>query len=202
MKYSSKLDDIAQEIKTCADCPLGSCRKRRVAGKIPDNIIHGAIILDYPSSMEARLTIPLADTIGEIVNSELAKNPETKKHIAILHCVKCCPKIGTIPSDHEISMCGYMKKQLDILQPRVILVTGMLSYKALFLHGDIIALPQEAEPIIERDRHTTMLSTYFESKEMVAVRITHSLRTEFEQEKNSIRKDVIQFIEICKSIER
>lgn len=192
------MTELSAQILKCKDCPLGAQEKNKVPGYICDGgSPRVVIILDYPTIAEAHVGIPLVDMVGERVNPHLEAAGIPRSDLAILHCVKCSTPNDRYPSSHELVACShYLRRQLALMSPKLMLVMGKISMNEILgVEGHIIRLEKLAdyEPgaIIEKQRPVTTLGTLkHASGELIGVKVTHSPHTQNEDNESKIAADI------------
>jgi len=142
MQYSS-LDDISNDVKVCTKCELHNFRLNPVVGRI--NVSKekefGCEILfvdDFPTIEEDITGKPMVGKNGDIFNDIVFNTFNVRQEeISILHCVKCVPKYRSFrvegsPKRESIFWCSeYLYSQIDLINPRLIISLGYLSFFVL-----------------------------------------------------------------------
>ena len=132
------LEKLYEDIKDCVKCKLHSTRQNLVFGKgNPEADI--MFIGEGPGKQEDILGVPFIGPAGELLTAIIEKGMGLKRSdVYIANIVKCRPTIdlaGTRdrpPDKDEVTACGWiLKKQIDIITPKIIITLGNPSTKFL-----------------------------------------------------------------------
>ena len=128
---ATTLSDYYDTIKDCVDCDLGHTRKNFVFGEgNPESEI--VFIGEAPGEKEDLEGIPFVGKSGKLLDKILAAIQLNRKDVYILNIVKCRPPENRNPSIEEINKCErYLKKQLKIIQPKIIVALGRIAAQTL-----------------------------------------------------------------------
>lgn len=132
------LAEVAQQILVCQDCPLSRSRTRAVPGEGPEK----APILfigEGPGWHEDQQGRPFVGPAGKFLEELLALAGLKRQEVFIANVVKCRPPGNRDPLPTEIEACRkYLDRQLEIIQPKVIVSLGRYSM-ARFFPGESIS---------------------------------------------------------------
>ena len=128
---TANLTDYYNSIKDCLDCGLGHTRKNFVFGQgNPKAEI--VFIGEAPGENEDLEGIPFVGKSGKLLDKILSAIHLTRKNVYILNIVKCRPPENRNPSIYEINKCEkYLKNQLKIIKPKVIVALGRIAAQTL-----------------------------------------------------------------------
>ena len=131
------LEKINKEILQCRDCKLCTGRKNSVAGAGVLNPLV-MVIGEAPGAEEDSKGLPFAGEAGEYLDKWLkAISLDRETNCFLVNIVKCMPQKNREPQLDEIELCKrFLKRQIALLKPKVILAAGRLS-------GSIITGRQE-----------------------------------------------------------
>lgn len=120
-----------QEVKGCTRCGLHAARNQTVFGEgDPDADI--MIIGEGPGAEEDRTGRPFVGRAGELLEKQLGAMGLTRQQVYIANAVKCRPPANRTPTPAEAQTCGdYLRRQVQIVQPKVILALGGPAAKLL-----------------------------------------------------------------------
>lgn len=128
----NELQNTAAEIKACTKCPLQKERNNAVPGT---GVIdpHIMIIGEGPGSQEDKMSLPFVGKAGGYLDKWLqAIDLHRNTDCFITNIVKCRPPGDRDPEPLEQDICmAYLDKQIDVIQPRVILCLGRIAGKRL-----------------------------------------------------------------------
>ncbi|MBT3261719.1 uracil-DNA glycosylase [bacterium] len=126
------LAETAQKCQECSLCPLHKTRHCTVFGCGPENATVLAIG-EAPGQEEDLKGLPFVGEAGLLLRKIFASvniNPETE--IYITNLLKCRPPSNRKPLPEEITQCqNYLIKQIQTIKPKIIILIGSTSLKAL-----------------------------------------------------------------------
>lgn len=127
----AKLDEIAAEIAQCTQCPLSETRTKTVAGEgNPDADI--VFIGEGPGANEDKQGKPFVGRAGKLLDNIIKAMGLSREDVFIGNIIKCRPPGNRDPKPDEIKSCfGYLQKQLEIIEPKVIIALGSPAAKSL-----------------------------------------------------------------------
>lgn len=143
MRLSGGLDLTAEKVKRCTRCRLHENRKNAVPGEGDDD---PAILLigEAPGENEDIEGKPFVGRAGELLEEILESAGLSREEVFITNVVKCRPPDNRDPRKDEIEACNpYLEKQIEILDPEVIVSLGNHATETLIgksgigdLHGE------------------------------------------------------------------
>ncbi|MFN3305832.1 MAG: uracil-DNA glycosylase [Candidatus Kapaibacteriota bacterium] len=132
----------------CTKCELSKTRTKFVFGSgNPDADI--MFIGEAPGADEDLQGLPFVGRAGQLLTKLLREVGIERKDVFICNILKCRPPNNRKPLPSEIEMCKpYLLKQIEILNPKVIVALGATAIEGLFnikkkmseLRGSIIYL--------------------------------------------------------------
>lgn len=124
------LASIAAEIAGCKLCPLHTTRHRTVPGQghpHPELMFIG----EGPGTDEDRQGLAFVGRAGQLLTRIITRMGFTRDQVFIGNIVKCRPTVDLQmqrdrpPTEEEMSVCiPYLKRQIAVLQPKVIVALG------------------------------------------------------------------------------
>jgi uracil-DNA glycosylase family 4 len=125
------MDAFHEQIKNCRMCNLCETRNRFVFGK-GNHQSDIMIIGEAPGAEEDRQGLPFVGRAGQLLDKILAAVDLNLEHVFITNIVKCRPPNNRDPEPNEINSClGYLRKQIEIMKPKMILSLGRVSGRTL-----------------------------------------------------------------------
>ena len=122
-----KLDEYLNSIKDCLECPLGKTRKNIVLG-MGDPNADIVFVGEAPGKEEDLQGLPFVGRSGKLLDKMLSSINLSRDDVYILNVLKCRPPDNRDPSKMEIEKCEpYLKKQLKIIKPKLIVALGRIS---------------------------------------------------------------------------
>jgi DNA polymerase len=125
------LDALAAIAHDCTDCPLAQGRKNVVfgAGSPTADVL---IVGEGPGQKEDELGLPFVGRSGQLLDKLLGEIDLQREDVYIANVVKCRPPRNRDPRPDEIDACkGYLKRQIELIDPTVVLTLGNFSTKLL-----------------------------------------------------------------------
>jgi len=128
---NKKLDKYYESIKDCTKCSLSETRTNFVFGMgNPNSDI--VFVGEAPGKNEDLQGKPFVGRGGKLLDKILLAIDLTRKDIYILNVLKCRPPENRDPNSNEIETCEpYLKKQLKIIKPKLIVALGRISAMTL-----------------------------------------------------------------------
>ena len=132
------LEDLAQQVRNCADCPLHGSRTNAVPGEGPADA-EILFIGEGPGFHEDRQGRPFVGPAGNFLEELLQSIGMTRDQVYIANMVKCRPPNNRDPMPGEISECAkYLDRQIELINPLLIITLGRFSMTK-FLPGQSIS---------------------------------------------------------------
>jgi len=125
------LKALREEIGDCKRCKLSSGRKNIVFGEgSPDASL--MFIGEGPGREEDIQARPFVGDAGILLTRLIEKMGFRREDVYIANIVKCRPPMNRDPERDEIEICrGYIEKQIEIINPQVIISLGRISSQTL-----------------------------------------------------------------------
>ena len=130
------LNSFYNEIKNCTKCSLSKSRTKIVFGKGDPNA-DIVIVGEAPGKNEDLEGEPFVGRGGKLLDKILSAINLNRKEVFILNVLKCRPPENRDPKPQEISECEpYLKKQLQIINPKLIVTLGRVAAMTLLKTKD------------------------------------------------------------------
>ena len=128
---NKELHEYYESIKDCTKCSLSKTRTNFVFGMgNPNSDI--VFVGEAPGKNEDLQGEPFVGRGGKLLDKILLAINLTRKDIYILNVLKCRPTENRDPNSNEIETCEpYLKTQLKIIKPRLIVALGRISAMTL-----------------------------------------------------------------------
>ena len=128
--------DLQEQVKTCKECALHQSRTQTVFGA-GNTQSDWFIIGEAPGSEEDVKGEPFVGRAGQLLNSMLLAMGLPRNEIFIANILKCRPPNNRDPKTDEVDACRkYLKRQLELIKPKIILALGRIAAQNL-LKSDI-----------------------------------------------------------------
>lgn len=128
---SDSLDKLNLGISGCLKCALGSTRKNFVFG-VGNPKARLVLIGEAPGADEDEKGEPFVGRAGQLLNKILAAVHLRREDVYICNILKCRPPNNRDPLPQEAESCEpYLKKQIEIISPKLILCLGRIAGQTL-----------------------------------------------------------------------
>ena len=120
-----ELEELSDAIENCMRCKLGDTRNHLVFGSGSKDA-KLVIIGEAPGAEEDKQGVPFVGRAGQMLTKMIENVIEVpRQEVFICNILKCRPPENRNPEEDEISCCEpYLKKQLEIINPKLILTLG------------------------------------------------------------------------------
>jgi uracil-DNA glycosylase len=125
------LKPVYEEARGCVRCPLHQTRTNVVfgAGNADADLM---FIGEAPGANEDRQGLPFVGQAGKLLDKLLAEIGLERGDVFIANVLKCRPPDNRDPHPNEIESCqGYLRSQVELIEPVVICTLGNFSTKLL-----------------------------------------------------------------------
>jgi DNA polymerase len=126
------LEKVAEEVRQCGACRLCEKRTQGVSGEgVSAPLV--MVIGEGPGADEDATGRPFVGKAGQLLDRMLASiGLSRQKNCFIANVVKCRPPQNRDPQPDEIIFCGrFLKRQIAILKPKVILCAGRIAAQTM-----------------------------------------------------------------------
>lgn len=129
-------DQLTESIATCTACKLCKTRTNTVPG-VGDRSPAWMVIGEAPGENEDKTGEPFVGKAGQLLDAMLAAIGKKRGDgVYIANVIKCRPPGNRNPEPDEIAACEpYLKRQIALAQPKLLLAAGKFSAQTL-LHSD------------------------------------------------------------------
>jgi len=126
-----ELAELRRVALACVSCALAAGRTQVVFGAgDPDADV--MIVGEAPGRREDEQGIPFVGPSGKLLERLLGEIGLDRSHVYIANVVKCRPPNNRDPRQEEIDACSdYLRNQLRLVDPKVVLTLGNFSSKLL-----------------------------------------------------------------------
>ena len=118
------LESVSNDVIACTRCRLSETRTQAVPGEgSPAAAV--MFIGEGPGFNEDQQGRPFVGRAGKLLDDLLGSVPMRREDVFITNVVKCRPPDNRDPLPDEVNACsGYLKAQIELLNPRVIATLG------------------------------------------------------------------------------
>ncbi len=133
---SKNLEELNKLICNCQKCSLGATRNKFVFGSGNPNADVMAIG-EGPGADEDAQGLPFVGRAGKLLTDILKAIKFEREEVYIANIVKCRPPGNRTPLPQEMDSCmPYLKKQIELIKPRLILCLGLTAAHGLLKKKD------------------------------------------------------------------
>ena len=133
---AKSLEELNSLICNCMKCQLGDTRKNFVFGAGNPNA-EVLILGEGPGAEEDEQGLPFVGRAGKLLTDILKAIKFERNEVYIANIVKCRPPGNRTPSPAEMEKCmPYLKKQIELINPKLILCVGLTAAHGLLLNKD------------------------------------------------------------------
>ena len=128
---AKSLAELNDRICDCRKCPLGETRNRFVFG-VGNPEADVVLVGEAPGAEEDKQGEPFVGRAGKLLDKILEAVHFTRDDVFICNILKCRPPNNRDPLPSEVEQCEpYLHKQLELLQPKVMLALGRIAAQTL-----------------------------------------------------------------------
>ena len=133
---ADSLEELNSLICECQNCILGSSRNKFVFGSGNANA-DVMVIGEGPGAEEDIQGLPFVGRAGQLLTDILKAIHFERDEVYIANIVKCRPPANRTPSPAEMDACiPYLKRQIELIKPKVILCLGLTAAQGLLKRKD------------------------------------------------------------------
>jgi uracil-DNA glycosylase len=129
---------LRERVAGCTACALCAGRTQTVFGTGAEHA-HWMVVGEAPGEQEDRLGEPFVDKSGQLLDNMLraldvtrGDAPDPARQAYIANTLKCRPPGNRNPMPGELAACeAYLVRQVELLQPKVILAMGRFAVQSL-----------------------------------------------------------------------
>ncbi|HPN37686.1 MAG TPA: uracil-DNA glycosylase [Melioribacteraceae bacterium] len=128
---AATVEELYKKIHNCKKCALGETRNKFVFGTGNPNA-DIMLIGEAPGAEEDKIGEPFVGRAGQLLTKILEAINIKRDDVFIANILKCRPPNNRTPNPEEINSCiPYLKKQIDLIKPKVILCLGLTAANGL-----------------------------------------------------------------------
>lgn len=128
---ATNLEELEKLICNCTKCGLHKNRNKFVFGTGKPNA-DVLVIGEGPGAEEDKQGLPFVGRAGQLLTDMLKAIKFEREEVFIGNVVKCRPPGNRTPLPDEMETCmPYLKKQFELIQPKLILCLGLTAARGL-----------------------------------------------------------------------
>ncbi|MFK7816709.1 MAG: uracil-DNA glycosylase family protein [Gammaproteobacteria bacterium] len=130
---ASSLEELKLMVSSCTQCELHRTRTQTVFGE-GHPAAEWLVIGEAPGADENRVGKPFVGNAGQLLTSMLRAMGLAREEVYITNVLKCQPPSNRDPQSIEITSCSaFLRKQIELIQPKIILVLGRVAAQSLLM---------------------------------------------------------------------
>jgi DNA polymerase len=140
---------LAEVARSCVACPeLASVRQHVVVGDVPVSGRPRLVLVgEAPGATEDETGRPFVGKSGALLDLLMAEAGLSRSEAAVLNVVKCRPPANRTPRSAEVARCsGWLRRQLELLDPPVVVALGLSAAKWFLGPRVVLAQVRETAP--------------------------------------------------------
>ena len=131
VEQAAELEKIADEVNQCRKCGLGSLRTNAVPGEGSPNA-RIMFVGEAPGADEDAQGRPFVGRAGQLLDKVIAACGLKRSDVFIGNILKCRPPENRDPRPDEIISClPYLQRQIEIINPEIIVALGAHAARTL-----------------------------------------------------------------------
>ena len=159
IKIAESLDELKKTVSECTLCDLHRSRTQTVFG-VGHPAAKWLIIGEAPGADEDRLGEPFVGRAGQLLTSMLRAMGLAREEVFIANILKCRPPNNRDPQADEVNHCSsYLRQQIELIQPRIILVVGRIAAQSLLNTNTPIG-KMRGQQYMYQDTEIPVVATY------------------------------------------
>jgi uracil-DNA glycosylase family 4 len=124
-------DGLEAKVTACTACPLHQSRTQTVFG-VGNRLAEWMFIGEAPGEQEDLQGEPFVGRAGQLLNEMFRAIGLQREAVYIANVLKCRPPRNRDPAPEEAAACeGYLKAQLALVRPRIIVAVGRIAAQNL-----------------------------------------------------------------------
>ena len=125
------LEQLKTDCLSCADCPLAQTRTNVVFG-VGNREADIMFVGEGPGEQEDLQGVPFVGPAGKLLDDMLSIIDLDRTCCYIANIVKCRPPRNRDPQEDEQDACfGYLKEQIELVRPKIIVCLGRIAAQRL-----------------------------------------------------------------------
>lgn len=153
---ASQWQALQAQVAGCESCALHTSRTQTVFG-VGNQSADWLVIGEAPGAEEDRLGEPFVGRAGKLLDNMLFAIGLDRNKAYIANVLKCRPPQNRDPLPDEVASCAdFLRRQIELIQPKVILAVGRIAAQNLLktedtlsrLRGRVHAYPGTRIPVV------------------------------------------------------
>ena len=134
------LTEIREEIGDCTRCKLHTQGRKQIVFGVGNPNAELMFVGEAPGADEDTQGVPFVGRAGQLLTKMIEAMGFRREDVYIANVIKCRPPENRNPDPDEVASCEpFLFKQIDTIQPKVIVALGSFAAKALLKTQDPIS---------------------------------------------------------------
>ena len=155
-ELGQELGHLASEVESCKQCELYKSRTKTVFG-VGNKNADWLIIGEAPGAEEDLKGEPFVGRAGKLLNAMFLSMGLQRKEVFIANILKCRPPKNRDPKSDEVKVCeNYLRQQIELIKPKIILALGRIAAQNLLksttpigkMRGNSYLYPDSDLPVV------------------------------------------------------
>lgn len=133
VRNAATLDDLRTHIGDCQRCKLAGLGRSTIVFGVGNSNAQLMFVGEGPGADEDRQGEPFVGRAGQLLTEIITKGMKLRRQdVYIANILKCRPPGNRNPESDEIAQCmPFLARQIDLVQPRVIVALGTFAAQTL-----------------------------------------------------------------------
>lgn len=185
-----KLDYLNKLVSSCHRCPLFKTATQGVPGAgNPDSSI--VLIGEAPGFHEDQQGLPFVGASGKLLDKLLLSVGLDRSQVYIANILKHRPPGNRDPLPSEIIACTpYLKAQLEVIKPKIIITLGRFAMNYFFPDQYISKVHGQLMPLVWHDLTLSIIPVYHPSAALRNGEMNRALVADFQKIGNYLKENL------------
>ncbi|HEX8984194.1 MAG TPA: uracil-DNA glycosylase [Bryobacteraceae bacterium] len=137
---AAALRAIREDLGDCTRCPLHKQGRKQIVFGVGNPNTELMFVGEAPGADEDQQGEPFVGRAGQLLNNMIAAMGLKREDVYIANIIKCRPPSNRTPEREECEICSpFLFRQIDVIQPKVIVALGAVAAKTLLGVNDTMA---------------------------------------------------------------
>lgn len=130
--HAAALRAIREDLGDCKRCPLHKQGRKQIVFGVGNPYAELMFIGEAPGADEDEQGIPFVGRAGQLLTNMIAAMGLRRDDVYIANIIKCRPPGNRTPERDECATCSpFLLRQIDVIQPKVIVALGAVAARTL-----------------------------------------------------------------------
>ncbi len=131
---------IREDLGECTRCPLHQQGRKQIVFGVGNPQAQLMFIGEAPGADEDQQGEPFVGRAGQLLNNMIVAMGLKREDVYIANIIKCRPPSNRTPERGECEICSpFLFRQIDVIQPKVLVALGAIAAKTLLGVNDTMA---------------------------------------------------------------